>query len=63
MTRRNQAPVLCAKCSEQVVKSYRCILRAQSPAHIKPLFAKQKGDMLRVCRKCVKKPLTVQDTS
>ena len=55
MTRRNQIPVKCAGCSEKVVKSYRCVMRGDAPVHIKPLFAQQSGEMLRICRKCVKK--------
>ncbi|XP_078361983.1 uncharacterized protein LOC144646311 [Oculina patagonica] len=55
MTRRNQMPVKCAGCNEKVVKSYRCVTRGDAPVHIKPLFAQQSGEMLRICRKCVKK--------
>ena len=55
MTRRNQVPVKCAGCNEKVVKSYRCVMRTEAPSHIKPLFALQPGEMLRICRKCVKK--------
>ena len=55
MTRRNQVPVKCAGCNEKVVKSYRCVMRTEAPSHIKPLFAQQPGEMLRICRKCVKK--------
>ncbi|PFX20517.1 uncharacterized protein LOC111336789 isoform X1 [Stylophora pistillata] len=55
MTRRNQVPVKCAGCNENVVKSYRCVMRTEAPSHIKPLFAQQPEEMLRICRKCVKK--------
>jgi len=58
MTRRNQMPVKCAGCNEKVVKSYRCVMRGDAPVHIKPLFAQQSGEMLRICRKCVKKKET-----
>lgn len=30
-------------------------MRGDAPVHIKPLFAQQSGEMLRICRKCVKK--------
>ena len=55
MTRRNQVPIKCPGCNEKVVKSYRCLMRGNAPNHIKPLFQQQSGEMLRICRKCVKK--------
>lgn len=56
MTRRNQIPIKCPGCHQKVVKSYRCFMRGNAPSHIKPLFTEQAnpGEMLRICRKCLK---------
>ena len=56
MTRRNQIPIKCPGCNQKVVKSYRCFMRGNAPSHIKPLFTEQAnpGEMLRICRKCLK---------
>ncbi|XP_032239415.2 uncharacterized protein LOC116619115 [Nematostella vectensis] len=59
-TRFTQAPVCCTCCKEKVVKSYRCVQQASSPAHLKPFFARENTTVLRTCRKCLSFPSRVK---